>query len=239
MISSFSTPNKQYELYTEKYICNKFGLAEFFAKNMDDTLLLKGASVLDVGCGAGPLGIFLADQFECIVRGIDLNPHACFCCERNISKYMLENKFEVFHRDFSKMILENGEPIKYDCIVANPPIDSRVKKTMITKYRGSDYENLDDESFAYLTNSWHTEDGRDLVDYIFLYALQHLNDNGSVVMVVCLMDCESIDYVIKKGNKYSFEVHRIINGEILPESVGAETITNQPIKTFLIQFSRR
>ena len=239
MISSFSTPNKQYELYTEKYICNKFGLSEFFAKNMNDDLFLKGSSVLDVGCGAGPLGIFLADQFECIVRGIDLNPQACFCCKKNILKYMLENKFKVFHKDFSKMVLENDELSKYDFIVANPPIDNHVKKETITRYSENDYENLDDESFAYLTNSWHTEDGRDLVDYIFLYALDHLNANGSVVMVVCLMDCDSIDYVIEKGNKYSFEVRSIIDGEILPESIGAELITKKPIKTFLVQFSRR
>ena len=239
MISPFSTPNKHYELNTEKYICNKFGLAEFFAKNMDDTLLPKGARVLDVGCGAGPLGIFMADQFECTVRGIDLNPLACCCCKRNISKYMLEGKFEVFHKDFSKLIFEDDEQVKYDFIVANPPIDSRVRTETIVKYSDSDYKILDDESFSYLTNSWHTEDGRDLVDYIFLYAIHHLDDHGSVVMVVCLMDCESIDYVIKKGNTYSFDVLKIIDGEILPESVGAETITSQPIKTFLIQFARR
>ena len=152
MISSFSTPNKQYELYTEKYICNKFGLSEFFAKNMNDDLFLKGSSVLDVGCGAGPLGIFLADQFECIVRGIDLNPQACFCCKKNILKYMLENKFKVFHKDFSKMVLENDELSKYDFIVAN----SWDNHCIHLKYEGYP---LIEEFFV-----TETEDGRYIVD---------------------------------------------------------------------------
>ena len=31
MYSEYNTPKKKYNLKTNKYICNKFGLAEFFA----------------------------------------------------------------------------------------------------------------------------------------------------------------------------------------------------------------
>lgn len=235
MISSFYTPKKEYILNTEKYICNRFGLAEFFAIHVNREIVPLATNVLDVGCGAGPLGIFLADQFECNVKGIDLNLQACYCCEKNIAKYGLENKFEVLHRDFSELVFENSDA-KYDCIVANPPIDSRVKYDTISKFANSDYTCMDAEKFSFLTNSWHTKDGKDLVDYIFLYAKKNLKENGSIIIVMCLIDCDSAEYVIQKGNKYDFKILRTIEGEILPTSIGAESITDKPVTTYILQF---
>lgn len=239
MESYFSTPNFRYVLNTEKYICNKFGLAEFLVKNIDESLIPKKSQVLDVGCGAGPIGIYLADQFDCSVKGVELNPQAYECCNKNILKYDLVDKFIVIHKDFSKFILDYDGLTEFDIIVANPPIDNHVDKEIVLKYQDSDFARLDDESFSYLTNSWHTEDGKDLTDYIFIYAKNHLSNNGSIIMVICLIDCDSIDYLVKKGIMYSFTVESIIEGTILPESIGAESVTNKPVKTFIIQFVRR
>ena len=84
MYSKYITPDKQYLLKVDKFICNKFGLAEFFAKHYDCFGNMQGITVLDVGCGASPLGIFLSDQHKCKVTGVELNPIACSCARDNI-----------------------------------------------------------------------------------------------------------------------------------------------------------
>lgn len=238
MISKFTTPKKEYYLQTEKYICNKFGLAEFLTNNFDAVEIKSSARVLDVGCGAGPLGIYFAEQLNCFVKGVELNSIAYQCCKININQYSLEDKFFVFYDDFSKYISKNKDDI-FDLIVANPPIDCNVPESLIEKYKNYNFEVLNDEAFSYLTNSWHSIDGYDLLDYIFIYAQETLSINGKILLVICLLDCETIDYVIERGQHYSFTLASLKQGYILPESIGAESITTEPISTYLIEFVRR
>ena len=40
MYSKYNTPNKQYLLKTDDFVCNKFGLAEFFANNYENADLV-------------------------------------------------------------------------------------------------------------------------------------------------------------------------------------------------------
>lgn len=238
MISKFTTNKKEYYLQTEKYICNKFGLAEFLTNNLDVVEIEPASRVLDVGCGAGPLGIYFAEQYNCLVKGVELNPIAYQCCQKNIIKYSLKDNFGVYHDDFSKYILKNSDD-RFDLIVANPPIDSNVPVALIEKYNNSSFDVLNDESFSYLTNSWHSIEGYDLLDYIFIYGQKTLSINGRILLVVCLLDCETINYVVERGQQYNFVPAALKQGYILPESIGAESITTEPISTYLIEFVRR
>lgn len=237
MISIFRTPRKIYELNVDKYICNKFGLSEYIAHNANE-FELKDLKVMDVGCGAGPIGLFLADQYNCDVIGVELNPNACKKCQENIDKYKLSKKFRVYCQDFS-LFDDNVTDRKYDMILANPPIDNSISEEDIQKFKKCDYHSMDDKSFSYLTNSWHYEKELDLLDFIFMFGERWLEVNGSIIIVFSLVDCDSITYVLNKAKKYGFGHKKIVNGEITPESIGVETFVKDMIPTYAIQFVKK
>ena len=234
MISKFNVPQKEYELNVEKFICNKFGLAEFLAKNFS-RLELTCKKVLDVGCGAFPIGIFLSDIYGYDVTGVELNTIACDCGFKNIKKYKVEDKTRIENKNFIDYLNEN-QCENYDLIIANPPVDDSVTETTIKKYASNNFKIFDDEIYAYLTNSWHSRSGKDLTDYIFEYAEKGLNPTGVIVLVFCEIDCRSPDYIYKKAESHGFNRKEIIEGFITPESVGIENYNQKEIKTYITKF---
>lgn len=237
MFSEFKTPNKKYCLKTDKYICNKFGLAEFFARHYKKFMHKDRISILDAGCGAMPLGIFLADQFNCSVVGVELNPRACMCAEDNIKKLKLENSITLYDCNFVDF-LEKYDGELFDCIVANPPIDDSVTYEEILKHKDNSYENLNDKTFSFLTNSWHALSGKDLTDYIFEFGLKHLKLDGSILLVFCMIDCNSPDYVYNKAERYGYHMVSVFEDYISAESIGAETLGIDLVSTFMTEFRR-
>ncbi len=237
MYSKYLTPDKQYQLKTDTFICNKFGLAEFFAKHYNSFNNMQGMNVLDVGCGALPLGIFLADQHKCEVTGVELNRMACSCARENIKNLNLEASIEVINGDFSALI-KKYEGRRFDLIVANPPVDDEVASEDILKYADNTFESLDDGSFSYLTNSWHSAEGKDLIDYIFEFGQRNLKPDGRIMMVFCTIDCGSPDYVYGKARKYDYEISKVVDGYISAESIGAESLGMDKIYACMAEFRR-
>lgn len=238
MYSKYITPEKQYQLRTNKFICNKFGLAEFFAKHYNCFNNVQGIHVLDVGCGASPLGIFLSDQHRCEVTGVELNPIACNCARANIKKIKLDNLIKIINGDFAALT-EKYEGQKFDLIVANPPVDDKVTNEDILKYADNTFETLDDQSFSYLTNSWHSTEGKDLTDYIFEFGQKNLKPDGRIMIVFCTIDCDSPEYIYEKAKKYDYEISKIVNDCISAESIGAEFLGMDKIDTYMVEFRRR
>lgn len=238
MVSFFKTFQKIYELNVDKFCCNKFGLAEFIAMNIKKIKLVYGSKVLDVGCGVCPIGIFLADQYNCNVIGVELNRIAYDCGILNVKHYGLESKISIINENFVTFS-NTYEGEKFDIIVSNPPIDEFISPTLINKYKNYDYEILNDESFSYLTNSWHSQDGKDLLDYIFEFGYSNLKNDGCVYIVFCTIDCKSSSYVIDKGEKYGFCVSELFHGYIHPKSIGAHLVDKDKILTYFIKFVRR
>lgn len=238
MKSLFTTPLETFCLSTDKFICNKFGLAEFFAEHYEQLEIKAKGPVLDVGCGAGPLGIFLAKEYDLPVTGVEINPTAFQCCQNNIKAFSLSDKFNVLNMNFDSF--ESANPcIKFNIIVSNPPIDDTISDETVKKYADDDFKHLDPESFSYVTNSWHHIDGTDLVDLIFMYARDHLENSGSVVIVFCLIDCHSPEVVLNKAVRYGFIARQIIHGKITPESIGADSFLSENITTYMISFQRK
>ncbi len=238
MYSKYITPNKQYLLKTDKYICNKFGLAEFFAKHYDCFGNMQGITVLDVGCGASPLGIFLSDQHKCKVTGVELNPIACSCARDSIKSLNIEDSIKIINGNFA-IFIEKYKGPKFDLIVANPPLDDKITSKDIIKYADNTFEILDDESFSYLTNSWHSLEGKDLIDYIFEFGQKNLNPNGRIMIVFCTIDCVSPEYVYEKAKKYRYEISKVVEGYILAASIGAESLKIDRVYTYMVEFRRR
>lgn len=237
MYSKYNTPNKQYLLKTDDFVCNKFGLAEFFANNYENFGNIQGINVIDVGCGVLPLGIFLAEQKKCKVTGIDLNPIACRCAEDNADKLKLNDSVKIITENFA-VFTENYKGDKFDLIVANPPVDDKITNDVILKYANNKFQELDNKSFSYLTNSWHSVEGKCLIDYIFEFGQKNLKLNGRIIIVFCTVDCTSPNYVYEKSKKYDYYISKTIEDFISSESIGVESLGTDKIDTFMVEFRR-
>lgn len=238
MYSEYSTPDKQYQLKTNSFVCNKFGLAEFFAKHYNELGDIQENNVLDVGCGALPLGIFFADQRGCEVIGVELNPIACSCAEDNIEELGLRDSIKLINEDFA-IFTEKYHGRKFDLIVANPPVDDKVTNEDILKYAENSYEMLDDGSFSFLTNSWHSVVGKDLIDYIFEFGQKNLETDGRVIIVFCTIDCSSPEYVYEKAKRYDYVISKVIEDYISAESIGAESLGIDKVYTYMVELRRQ
>lgn len=236
MFSTFTTPLKTYALKVGKFVCNKFGIAEFFARSLT-SLPVTCKKVLDVGCGAGPLMIFLADQYGVQVTGVELNAEACRCCRDNMSKLACSGMNTVFEGEFSSFAQICADA-KFDLIVSNPPLDETVTSSDISYYNAKGFAQLDGESFSYVTNSWHDKAGNDLLDQIFDYSVGHLTSDGMIAIAFCEIDGAKLSLVKTKANKYGFRLLHSISGTIPPASIGAETVTTTDVIAHYAVFKR-
>ena len=98
--------------------------AGVFSKKMIDfgsQLLLKclevnqGETVLDVGCGYGPLGLSLAKAYGVQATMVDINNRALDLARQNAERNKVEAKI------FQSNIYEQVEG-KFDHVISNPPI---------------------------------------------------------------------------------------------------------------------
>ena len=98
--------------------------AGVFSKKMVDfgsQLLLKclevnqGETVLDVGCGYGPLGLSLAKAYGVQATMVDINNRALDLARKNAERNKVEAKI------FQSNIYEQVEG-KFDHVISNPPI---------------------------------------------------------------------------------------------------------------------
>ncbi len=238
MYSDYKTPYKCFSLKTGKYVCNKFGLAEFFARHYCEFEKNSKLRILDVGCGVMPIGIFLADLFQCDVTGIDLNPEACRCAESNANNIGIKARVKIINTDFAKFARIN-EREKYDIIVANPPVDDDVSSEEIARYAGMSYENPDDSSYSFLTNSWHSSEGKDLADYIFEFRDNILKPDGRIILVFCTVDCDSPEYIYKKARLNGCNIIKVVDENISAESIGVESLGLKETHAFMAEFGRR
>lgn len=235
MISQFKTPNKVYSLQVDPLCCNKFGLSELLVDMYGKLSLPSPRSVLDVGCGAGPLGIYFADQCKANVVGVELNPIACACCNANCQTLELADRFRLIYGNFQQFV-KQCDNLKFDLIVANPPLDTAVTTEVVQQYVECDFKNIDPQSFAYLTNSWHDEHYHDLLDLIFQYGQQHLNQDGGIVIAFCLIECQDPAYVTSKAARYNYTCMQQIEHLITAESIGASNRVSQKLRAFVMHF---
>lgn len=193
------------DLQVAENMCNTFLYPEFLLSNyskissiIDDEI----ENVLDVGCGAGPFGVFFAMRGKKVVA-IDINPIAIECCKENVKRYDLQNFMEVKRVGIEDYKCKN----RFDMIVCNPPYGDN---SYMRKELSKDIKNIqkkisndifDAEVEDYLTNCWKDSLGRDMMDYIFARAKELLNPNGKI-LIICGNDfIDSKQYMINKADK--------------------------------------
>jgi len=117
--------NKEFSFYVDNGIFSKKGL-DFGTRSLlekIEKLDIKG-EILDLGCGYGPIGIYIASTTKSNVDMIDINEKALYLAEKN--KKLNGVDINVFESN----IYENINK-KYDYIITNPPI--RVGKKILYK----------------------------------------------------------------------------------------------------------
>lgn len=107
--------NKPFTFITDNGVFSKKGL-DFGTRTLLETLpdYIQG-DVLDIGCGYGPIGIYLKSKYEVSVDMIDINLRSLKLATKNAK---LNNvNVSIFESDAF-----NNVDKKYDYIITNPPI---------------------------------------------------------------------------------------------------------------------
>lgn len=102
-----------------------------------------GTSILDLGCGYGPIGTILKRVFPVIsITMADINERAILLARENADKNLV--KFA----DIRVSDVFSGISEKFDVILTNPPIRAG-KKTVFSFYEGS-FEHLNPSGILYV-----------------------------------------------------------------------------------------
>ncbi|MBP3634890.1 MAG: class I SAM-dependent methyltransferase [Bacilli bacterium] len=111
-----------FSFYTDNGVFNKKGLDYGTRVLLENINLKDKKSFLDVGCGCGPIGIYIAKQSENYsVDMIDINEKAVNLTNKGIKLNRLNNA-----KSFISNVYENIDS-KYDMIITNPPIHAGKK----------------------------------------------------------------------------------------------------------------
>ncbi len=112
----------KFSFYTDNGVFNKKGLDYGTRVLLENIILSNKKTFLDVGCGCGPIGIYIAKQSSnYTVDMIDINKKAVMLTSKSIKLNNLSNA-----RVFISNIYENIN-LKYDMIITNPPIHAGKK----------------------------------------------------------------------------------------------------------------
>lgn len=107
---------------------------KFLAQTLDQNLVAKDASVLDMGTGSGLLAICAA-RLGAQVIAVDINPEAVRCAQINVLLNHVEEQVEVRQGDLFAPVQNQH----FDVVLFNPPF-----------FHGSPRDALD--------HAWHSED---------------------------------------------------------------------------------
>lgn len=111
---------KEYIIFPGVYPSDKFRTTNFLLKNIEP--LIKGASVCDMGCGMGIVGLYALEKGAIKVVQADINPAAVENARANKDIYhVTDHNLEIFHSNcFDQIPLQT-----FDVIIFNIPFHSK------------------------------------------------------------------------------------------------------------------
>lgn len=129
-----------FTFYTDNGVFNKKGLDYGTRVLLENINLKNKTTFLDVGCGCGPIGIYISKYSNNnIVDMIDINENAINLVKKSLVKNKLENA-HVYISDAYENVHN-----KYDVIITNPPIHAGKKKVYEIIKNANNYLNNDGE----------------------------------------------------------------------------------------------
>lgn len=114
---------KRYQFITDNGVFSKKGL-DFGTRTLLESLDLSkiNGNVLDMGCGYGPIGIYVANNTEANVHMIDINKRSLGLAIKNAE--LNKVNVSIYESNAYENVTE-----KFDYIISNPPI--RVGKKIL------------------------------------------------------------------------------------------------------------
>jgi len=111
----FKINQREYTMETDSGVFSRAGL-DYGTRVLLETILpIHANTILDLGCGYGPIGIVLSKETKASVLMADINPRAVELSKKNAIRNKAD--VEVIETDGFKEVLET-----FDVIVTNPPI---------------------------------------------------------------------------------------------------------------------
>ena len=106
---------------------------------LENLILPESGTVADVGCGYGPIGIFIALKNPNLkVYMLDVDKKAVYFSSRNVKRYKLDDRVFVIRSDiFSALPKE----VKFNGIYSNPPL--KAGKEFIIRLANESHEKLE------------------------------------------------------------------------------------------------
>ncbi len=130
---SFSILGEEFSFISDSGVFCKDGLddgSRLLLETIAKTDL--GNSILDMGCGIGPIGLLLAHFVaNRHVTLVDVNRRALDCAKQNATKLGLSSRVDIFESDVYSNINSS-----FSTIVTNPPIRAG-KKVTYAMYAGA------------------------------------------------------------------------------------------------------
>ena len=128
-----------FNFYTSNSVFSKKGM-DFGAMLLIETILKEnegfGGSILDLGCGYGPLGIIAAKLLKkSFVTMCDVNERALELSRMNAKENKVDDRTKIIASSAFENIKDN-----YDIIMTNPPI--RAGKDVVFSFYEGAYEHL-------------------------------------------------------------------------------------------------
>jgi len=107
---------KAFEFYTAGGVFSPKKVDKGTQILIENCILEDGWTVLDLGCGYGPVGITIAKEYPMMkVLMADVNVRAVMLAKKNLGLYKLDNVVTIQSDGFSKI------KQKFDTILLNPP----------------------------------------------------------------------------------------------------------------------
>lgn len=113
--------NTSFSFYTDNGVFSKKGL-DFGTRSLLETIDDVKGEVLDLGCGYGPIGIYITKKFNTVTDMIDINLRSLDLAKKN--SFLNDVKINVYESNGYDNVNK-----KYDYIITNPPI--RVGKKIL------------------------------------------------------------------------------------------------------------
>lgn len=172
--------NQSLSFYTDNGVFSKKGL-DFGTRTLLESLDTVSGDVLDLGCGYGPIGIYLKKQFSVNVDMVDINKRSLDLAKKNavlneVDVHIIEgNGYENINK-------------KYDCIITNPPI--RVGKKILYSLLLDAKEHLKENGQLWFVI--HKDQGAKTVakDMEKTYKVEIINKNKGFYIIKCTRGVE-------------------------------------------------
>lgn len=155
-------------------------IGELIGHHMEPWLLNEPDRILDLCAGSGCIGIAAALEFEeAQVDLFDISEDALDVARSNIELHQLNGRVQAFSSDVFSALddpsqFSDGEHVRYDLILSNPPYVDK-----------QDYESMPKEfSSEPVLGLVAGDDGLDIVRRILAEGAKHLSDDGLMIVEV-------------------------------------------------------